>query len=180
MRCEVIDCLRRKGRFGQVCSRSTGSRVRNASSRRRAIDGNAAIRPDCASEPVPSQETARPCLARRSSYSARPRRRAEPSANAGRNRSQQLLRMSILASSSAAQLGRSTPLCACLRSVTSRVTLANPVTAPLLSRMAVITMLAQKREPSLRTRQPSSSTRSLCRGLAQQLGGPAALHDPLA
>ena len=43
----------------------------------------------------------------------------------------------------------------------SRVTLANPVTSPLLPRMAVMTILAQKREPSLRTRQPSSSTRSL-------------------
>ena len=30
---------------------------------------------------------------------------------------------------------------------------------PMLSRMAVMMMLAQKREPSLRTRQPSSSTR---------------------
>ena len=62
-----------------------------------------------------------------------------------------------------------------LRSVKSRVTLANPVTSPVLSRMAVMTMLAQKREPSLRTRQPSSSTRSARGGQAQQLGGAAAL-----
>lgn len=46
-----------------------------------------------------------------------------------------------------------------LRSVKSRVTLAKPVSSPFVSRIAVITMFAQKRAPSLRTRQPSCSIR---------------------
>ena len=48
---------------------------------------------------------------------------------------------------------------ACRRSVRSRVTLAKPRSVPASSRRAVMTTLAQKREPSLRTRQPSSSNR---------------------
>ncbi len=63
-----------------------------------------------------------------------------------------------------------------LRSVKSRVTFAYPVTSPLLSRMAVRIVSAQKREPSLRTRQPSSSTRPSGRGQAHQLRRPASLH----
>jgi len=45
------------------------------------------------------------------------------------------------------------------RSVRSRVTLANPLWRPARSYTAVMTTLAQKRLPSLRTRQPSSSKR---------------------
>ena len=63
-----------------------------------------------------------------------------------------------------------------LRSVKSRVTFAKPVSSPVSSRIAVRMTLAQKREPSLRTRQPSSSTRPRSRGQAQQFGGPAALR----
>jgi hypothetical protein len=44
-------------------------------------------------------------------------------------------------------------------SVTSRVTVANPRGWLASSYRAVMTILAQKRDPSLRTRQPSSSTR---------------------
>ena len=44
-----------------------------------------------------------------------------------------------------------------LRSVRSRVTLANPTSAPRSSRTALIKTSAQKREPSLRTRQASSA-----------------------
>ena len=47
--------------------------------------------------------------------------------------------------------------CERLRSVRSRVTLANPASRPSSSRTAVIVTLAQKRLPSLRIRQPSSS-----------------------
>src|SRR5205807_1294611 len=47
---------------------------------------------------------------------------------------------------------------ACLNSVRSRVTLPKPSRIPRSSRNAVIETLAQKREPSLRTRQPSCST----------------------
>jgi len=45
------------------------------------------------------------------------------------------------------------------RSVISRVIFAKPMRFPKSSRMASITTLAQKKEPSLRTRQPSSSYR---------------------
>src|SRR5436853_90081 len=44
-----------------------------------------------------------------------------------------------------------------LGSVTSRTTLENPRRFPSRSRNAVMTMLARKRDPSLRNRQPSSS-----------------------
>ena len=47
----------------------------------------------------------------------------------------------------------------CLRSVRSRVSLANPRALPAGSRMAVKTTFAQKVDPSLRTRQPSTSHR---------------------
>ena len=43
------------------------------------------------------------------------------------------------------------------RSVTSRVILAKPISVPSSSRIASMTTLAQKRVPSLRTRQPSAS-----------------------
>jgi hypothetical protein len=43
------------------------------------------------------------------------------------------------------------------RSVMSRVILAKPSSWPLSSRIGSMTTLAQKNEPSLRTRQPSSS-----------------------
>ena len=49
-----------------------------------------------------------------------------------------------------------------LRSDMSRVTLANPRRRPSASCRAVTTVLAQNRDPSLRTRQPSPST-SPCR-----------------
>ena len=39
------------------------------------------------------------------------------------------------------------------------MTFAKPTSVPSASRSAVMTTLAQKREPSLRTRQPSSSKR---------------------
>jgi len=39
----------------------------------------------------------------------------------------------------------------------SRVILANPISVPASSRIGSMTTLAQKYEPSLRTRQPSSS-----------------------
>ena len=45
-----------------------------------------------------------------------------------------------------------------LRSVSSRVILANPRSAPEAPKSGVITTLAQNRLPSLRTRQPSSLT----------------------
>jgi len=47
--------------------------------------------------------------------------------------------------------------CASFLSVTSRVTLANPSSLPLSSRIGSITTLAQKRVPSFLTRQPSAS-----------------------
>ena len=54
---------------------------------------------------------------------------------------------------------RSCSSCRRRRSVRSRVTLVKPTSSPFASRSAVITTLAQNREPSLRTRQPSSSKR---------------------
>jgi len=62
-----------------------------------------------------------------------------------------------------------------LRSVRSRVTLANPTSAPRSSRTAVITTSAQKREPSLRTRQFSSSWRPVAAAARRVASGlPAA------
>ena len=49
--------------------------------------------------------------------------------------------------------------CSSLRSLRSRVILEKPRSFPSSPRSAVITTLAQKREPPLRTRQPSSSKR---------------------
>ena len=60
------------------------------------------------------------------------------------------------------------------RSVRSRVTLAKPMSAPSSPRSAVITTFAQNREPSLRTRHPSSSNRpSRPRDLELESGIPA-------
>ena len=57
------------------------------------------------------------------------------------------------------------------RAVRSRVTLAKPRRVPVRSRMAVMTTLAQKRVPSLRTRQPSSSNRPSRRAVASSCCG---------
>ncbi len=54
---------------------------------------------------------------------------------------------------------RSSSRSASIRWVMSRVTLAKPISRPSLSRIGSITTLAQKRLPSLRTRQPSFSKR---------------------
>ncbi len=62
-----------------------------------------------------------------------------------------------------------------LCSVRSRVTLANPTSTPRSSRTAVITTSAHKREPSLRTRQFSSSNRPPARAARRAASGlPAA------
>jgi hypothetical protein len=73
-----------------------------------------------------------------------------------------LARISALAEASRATSSRtlsslSRASSASLRSVWSRVTLTKPTSRPVESRSAVSTTLAQKREPSLRSRQPSSS-----------------------
>ena len=51
----------------------------------------------------------------------------------------------------------------------SRVILAKPISSPWSSRMASMTTWAQKRVPSLRTRQPSFSKRPFCLGDLQRL-----------
>ncbi|MNT37719.1 hypothetical protein D3C72_1738710 [compost metagenome] len=61
--------------------------------------------------------------------------------------------------------------CRCSTSVRSRVTLAYPVRLPSASVRAVMTASAQKRVPSLRRRQPRSSTRPNFRALASSLRG---------
>jgi hypothetical protein len=57
------------------------------------------------------------------------------------------------------------------RSVSSRVILLNPMSAPSALRIAPITTLAQKREPSFRTRQPSSSSQPSRAAEARLLAG---------
>src|SRR5256886_8813924 len=62
-----------------------------------------------------------------------------------------------------------------LRAVKSRVTLANPITAPSESRLAVMITSAQKRAPSFRTRHPPSSTRpSRAASASSRAGFPSA------
>ena len=61
--------------------------------------------------------------------------------------------------------------CECCRWVRSWVTLAKPRSRPSASRSAVTTTLAQKRVPSLRTRQPSSSARPCSRAIASSAHG---------
>jgi hypothetical protein len=63
------------------------------------------------------------------------------------------------------------------RSLTSRVTLAKPISRPSLSAMRLITTLAQKREPSLRTRQPSVSNLPLSRAMLSARSGAPALRS---
>ena len=61
--------------------------------------------------------------------------------------------------------------CAARRSLRSLEILAKPITAPASSFTAVITTLAQKREPSLRTRQPSSSKRPTSAAISSSFCG---------
>ncbi len=64
---------------------------------------------------------------------------------------------------SCACANRSRSASAARRSVRSRVTFANPSSLPFGSRSGSMMTFAQKREPSLRTRQPSSSNLPVAR-----------------
>ena len=67
---------------------------------------------------------------------------------------------------------------ACFCSVMSRVTLAKPRRRPALSCSAVRTTCAQKREPSLRTRSPSSVTTPCSVARRSNRPGTPASHPP--
>ena len=68
--------------------------------------------------------------------------------------------------------------CAARRSVMSRVILTKPTSSPSAPRIASRTASAQKRVPSLRMRQPSSSKRPVSRAVASASAGlPAALSS---
>ena len=72
---------------------------------------------------------------------------------------------------SAASRARSRTNSAFLRSVRSRVIFENPTSWPDSSRSAAMATLAQKREPSLRIRQSSSSKRPSAAATRNSLSG---------